>query len=210
MNAVHIGLNSLGNNHPPCPVQRRYLWQASPEIVYATIIFLLKSRCRSHRTGEPVGWVASVDNSHLESSFFWSYWHSDSDLNHAATPCNVRAVDGPYLTSLLGCKHECKWATQAIEVEEGKKKRTERDPQEYRAAGFLTIPSHISSTYLGWILYGRVRRAEPRVKLMHPPLCQNTAGCFIREHHRRALDAALTSAQSWQRAVLKQIHPPLP
>ena len=27
------------------------------------------------------------------------------------------------LTSLLGCKHECKWATQAIEVEEKKKKK---------------------------------------------------------------------------------------
>lgn len=40
----------------------------------------------------------------------------------------------------------------------------------------------------------RVRRAEPRVKLMRPPLCQNIAGRFIREHHRRALDAALTSA----------------
>lgn len=31
---------------------------------------------------------------------------------------------------------------------------------------------------------------------MHPPLCQNSAGCFIAEHHRRALDAALTSARS--------------
>lgn len=75
------------------------------------------------------------------------------------------------LHPILGCKHECKWATQAIEVEEGREKRkkkkkkekphthtqntrahahtrAERDPQEYRAAGFLTIPSHISSTYL--------------------------------------------------------------
>ena len=30
------------------------------------------------------------------------------------------------LTSLLGCKHECKWATQAIEVEEKKKKEKKK------------------------------------------------------------------------------------
>lgn len=89
-----------------------------------------------------------------------------------------------------------------------KKKNGQRDPQEYRAAGFLTINWHIPSTYLGWILYGRVRRAEPRVKLMHSPLCQNTAGCFIREHHHRALDAALTSAHP-DSVCSKPIHPPL-
>lgn len=88
------------------------------------------------------------------------------------------------------------------------RKNGQRDPQEYRAAGFLTISWHIPSTYLGWILYGRVRRAEPRVKLMHPPLCQNTAGCFIREHHHRALDAALTSAHP-DSVCSKPIHPPL-
>lgn len=64
---------------------------------------------------------------HISKVVFFSYGHSDSNLNHAATPCNVRAVDGPYLTSLLGCKHECKWATQAIEVEEeGEKTNRER------------------------------------------------------------------------------------
>lgn len=43
-------------------------------------------------------------------------------------------VDGPYLTSLLGCKHECKRATQAMEV--GRK-------SERGEAGFLTAPSRV-------------------------------------------------------------------
>lgn len=51
-----------------------------------------------------------------------------------ATPCSARAVDGPYLTSLLGCKHECKRATQAMEV--GRK-------SERGEAGFLTAPSRV-------------------------------------------------------------------
>lgn len=104
----------------------------------------------------------------------------------------MRAIDGPYLTSLLGCKHECKWTTQAIEVEE----KTNRERSSGKSCG--RIPRNSITHPLNFLSrlnrYGRVRRAEPRVKVMHPPLCQNTAGCFIREHHRRALDATLTSA----------------
>ena len=120
----------------------------------------------------------------------------------------MRAVDGPYLTSLLGCKHECKWATQAIEVgANDKRNKTNRERSSGISCG--RIPRNgitHPSTYLGWILYGRVRRAEPWVKVMHPPSVPKYSGLFYTGASPPRTWCSAQISSSWQR-VLKTNSP---